>query len=194
MFKKRAPSMDGPNPWEEAYSNMAKADEARKTSMGSMGPGEHVPLTDPKDLETPCSLCGQNREPTFRSPRHGWICCHRGVCEERQGRSKIDEIPGPSTPLCDECKHWSGGHAYGCSKIDGNAPYEKVDHPKHYNEHPAGIECIDVIEEMSFNLGNAVKYIWRAGLKPDSKNDEDLAKAEWYLKRERERLAKRPKK
>lgn len=75
-------------------------------------------------------------------------------------------------------------------KDDSAAPYEKVDHPKHYNLHPAGIECIDVIEEMSFNLGNAVKYIWRSGLKPDSKSDEDLAKAEWYLKRERERLAK----
>lgn len=58
--------MGSPNPWEEAYSNMIKADEEHpNTSMGSMGSGLHAPL-----------------------------------------------------------------------------PYEKVDHPKHYNEHPAGIECI----------------------------------------------------
>lgn len=59
---------------------------------------------------------------------------------------------------------------------------EKVNHPKHYNTHPSGIECIDVVEHMGFNLGNAVKYIWRAGLKGDSL--EDLKKAKWYLDRE----------
>lgn len=87
-------------------------------------------------------------------------------------------------PSCADCRRAAN---------QSPAPYERVNHPKHYNEHPAGIECVDVVEEMSFNLGNAVKYIWRSGLKPDSKSDEDLAKAEWYLKRERERLAKRTK-
>ena len=64
----------------------------------------------------------------------------------------------------------------------------KVDHPTHYNEHPSGIECIDVVEHMSFNLGNAVKYIWRAGKKGPT--DDDLRKAAWYIERERARLAK----
>ena len=45
---------------------------------------------------------------------------------------------------------------------------ENVNHPKHYNAHPSGIECIDVGEHMSFNLGNAVKYIWRCDLKKDA--------------------------
>jgi len=40
---------------------------------------------------------------------------------------------------------------------------ELVNHPDHYNKHPSGVECIDIVEHMSFNLGNAVKYIWRAG-------------------------------
>lgn len=40
-----------------------------------------------------------------------------------------------------------------------------VDHPAHYNSHPSGIECIDVVENMGFNVGNAVKYLWRADLK-----------------------------
>lgn len=69
-----------------------------------------------------------------------------------------------------------------------------VEHPKHYNSSPARcecgkrVECITVTEHMSFNLGNAVKYIWRADLKNDSPL-EDLAKAKWYIEREIARLA-----
>ena len=65
---------------------------------------------------------------------------------------------------------------------------DAVDHPKHYNVHPSGIECIDIVEHMSFNLGNAVKYIWRAGLKSDDVRQE-LEKARWYVERELSRLA-----
>lgn len=62
-----------------------------------------------------------------------------------------------------------------------------VNHPKHYNSHPSGIECIDVVEHMNFNLGNAIKYLWRA----DHKNGiEDLKKAAWYVAREIERQSK----
>lgn len=63
---------------------------------------------------------------------------------------------------------------------------DAVDHPKHYNSHPAGIECIDVVEHLSFNVGNAIKYLWRAGLKTESPI-EDLEKAIWYIRREIER-------
>lgn len=58
---------------------------------------------------------------------------------------------------------------------------DKVNHPKHYNAHPSGIECIDVVEHMNFNIGNAMKYLWRAEHKNGT---EDLRKAEWYVKRE----------
>ena len=61
---------------------------------------------------------------------------------------------------------------------------EQVDHPEHYNNHPAGIECIDVVEEMSFNIGNAIKYLWRNGLKDGQPADQDLRKAIWYIERE----------
>lgn len=57
-----------------------------------------------------------------------------------------------------------------------------VEHPKHYTNHPSGVECIQVTEHMNFCRGNAVKYIWRAGEKGDE--IEDLEKAVWYLKRE----------
>ena len=60
-----------------------------------------------------------------------------------------------------------------------------VNHPEHYISHPSGIECITIVEYMTFCLGSAVKYIWRAGLKGDE--IEDLEKARWYLDREIER-------
>ncbi len=57
-----------------------------------------------------------------------------------------------------------------------------VDHPRHYNSHPSGIECITVVEHMGFNTGNAIKYIWRADEKGSAL--EDLEKARWYIERE----------
>lgn len=63
-----------------------------------------------------------------------------------------------------------------------------VNHPKHYTSHPSGIECITVTEHMNFNIGNAVKYLWRAGEK--GALVQDLEKARWYITREIERLSK----
>ena len=66
---------------------------------------------------------------------------------------------------------------------------DNVNSPKHYTDHPSGIECIQVTEHMSFNLGNALKYLWRCDLKKD--DIEDLRKAAWYIEREiNKRLAK----
>lgn len=65
---------------------------------------------------------------------------------------------------------------------------DPVNHPKHYTNHPSGVECITVTEQMSFNLGNAVKYIWRAGEKGNFV--QDLEKAMWYVNREIERVSK----
>jgi hypothetical protein len=59
---------------------------------------------------------------------------------------------------------------------------DRIDHPPHYTAHPSGVECIQVTEHMGFNLGNAVKYIWRCDLKADA--IEDLEKALWYIRRE----------
>ena len=59
---------------------------------------------------------------------------------------------------------------------------DNVNNPAHYTSHPSGIECIQVTEHMSFCLGNAMKYIWRADLKNDA--IEDLEKAIWYLDQE----------
>lgn len=62
-----------------------------------------------------------------------------------------------------------------------------VQHPKHYNQHPSGIECITIVRWLNFNLGNAVKYIWRAGLKSNNAI-EDLEKAIFYINDEIARI------
>lgn len=76
-----------------------------------------------------------------------------------------------------------------CIGVDPqNVQREAVNHPDHYNANPSGVEAIDVIEHMTFNVGNAVKYLWRADHK--GKQIEDLKKARWYIDREIQRLEK----
>ena len=65
---------------------------------------------------------------------------------------------------------------------------DPVNHPEHYTSHPSGIECIDVVESMGFCVGNAIKYLWRAGMKGSA--IVDLRKARWYIDREIARLEK----
>ena len=74
---------------------------------------------------------------------------------------------------------------------------DQVNHPKHYTSDPSGIECINITRHRNFNIGNAIKYLWRAGLKEDKdrklidKQVEDLNKAVWYLVDEIHRLGGR---
>lgn len=64
---------------------------------------------------------------------------------------------------------------------------DNVNHPAHYTSHPSGIECIQVTRYYCFSIGNAIKYLWRAGLKASAdktqreKEIEDLKKAKWYI-------------
>jgi hypothetical protein len=62
---------------------------------------------------------------------------------------------------------------------------DMVNHPPHYTSSKAhcgnckeSIECIEIARHMSFNIGNAVKYLWRHELKGGI---EDLKKAKWYI-------------
>ena len=67
---------------------------------------------------------------------------------------------------------------------------DPVNHPSHYTD--GKIEVIDYIEDkgLDFFLGNAVKYISRAGKKDQSKEVEDLQKAAWYIQRKIEQISK----
>ncbi len=79
--------------------------------------------------------------------------------------------------------HTVGGEVYatGAVVITGES---QVHHPSHY-QGKNGIEVIDFIEDhqLGFNLGNAVKYIARAGRKEPAKKKQDLEKAIWYVRR-----------
>lgn len=72
------------------------------------------------------------------------------------------------------------------SKTDKNRT-DNVNHPRHYNSHPSGIECIEIARHYCFSIGSAIKYLWRAGLKEDAalgqkqKEIEDLRKAVWFI-------------
>lgn len=73
---------------------------------------------------------------------------------------------------------------------------DAVNHPKHYMSDPSGVECIQITRHRNFNVGNAIKYLWRAGLKDTgivvpgatTKQVEDLRKAVWYINDEIERI------
>ena len=52
-----------------------------------------------------------------------------------------------------------------------NIPTDQVNHPPHYTGHPSGVECIQIVEHYGFCIGNAIKYLWRAGLKGDAIED-----------------------
>lgn len=102
-------------------------------------------------------------------------------------------------PVCDECKRYpsawviisddpdaeNGFLCRVCMAVTQMQQDDPVNAPRHYRSHPSGVECIQITEHMSFCLGNAVKYIWRADEKGNAV--EDLRKARWYIDREIER-------
>ena len=103
-------------------------------------------------------------------------------------REWCDGCEGCALKICstEECvelvRMWLEG------KCKDNPPADNVNHPSHYTS--GKIEVIDFIEdkELGFHLGNAVKYISRAGRKNPDKIVEDLQKAVWYINREIGRL------
>ena len=73
---------------------------------------------------------------------------------------------------------------------------DRVNRPSHYTSHPSGVECITITEHYDFCVGNAIKYLWRCGLKveegmtPKDKEIEDLKKAVYYINRKINKLEK----
>ncbi len=94
---------------------------------------------------------------------------------------------GRPSPSVDHCH--ATGIVRGLLLKMSNEIIDMINSPPHYRKHPSGVECIQITEHMSFNLGNAVKYLWRA----DEKGAplDDLRKCLWYIARE---IQKREKK
>lgn len=82
-----------------------------------------------------------------------------------------------------ETLHCPGNLPLDLPAPGGLPPAESVNHPDHYGGEDDPYEVIKVIMawELGFNLGNAVKYIGRAGKKDPEKHVEDLKKARFYL-------------
>ena len=59
--------------------------------------------------------------------------------------------------------------------------FDEISKPKHYNSHPSGIECIIIAEHHCYNIGCAIKYLWRQGLKDGEDSVKDLKKAVQYI-------------
>lgn len=57
--------------------------------------------------------------------------------------------------------------------------FDIVKKARHYNVHGSGVECVEVIRHLSFDLGSAVKYVWRATEK--GSENTDLEKALYYI-------------
>ena len=107
--------------------------------------------------------------------------------DEEDKKSAISEM---ETAMCDVMQ------LLKCfiDRKDKEQKADSVNHPAHYNSHPSGIECIEIARHHNFNIGNTIKYLWRAGLKSEEgmedtdKQIEDLKKAIWYLKDEIKRI------
>lgn len=134
-----------------------------------------------------CDWCDRGRQVT---------CPRAGACQAV--RPEDGDIPGM---MCGRGKHEGINHK--CKWVtDGvittvytwyQALEEKpmadqVNHPSHYTSHPSGVECIQIIRHMTFNVGAAMKYLWRNGLKDGNPQVQDLEKAIWHIKDEIRRL------
>lgn len=69
-----------------------------------------------------------------------------------------------------------------------NITVDQVNHPVHYTSDPSGVECIQITRHRNFNIGNAFKYLWRAGIKNQDTQIEDLKKAIFYIQDEIKRI------
>jgi hypothetical protein len=92
---------------------------------------------------------------------------------------------------------WDSPSDWGVISAALAAP-DMVSHPPHYTSDPSGVECIQITRHRNFNVGNAIKYLWRNGLKEDpdksarAKQIEDLRKTVFYVQDEIKRLEALP--
>lgn len=103
--------------------------------------------------------------------------------EKEAVRTAIQELISASVAAaaCHESGPLVGVHSLHLEPLPSPLP-DMVNHPPHYTAHPSGIECIEITQWFNFNIGNAIKYLWRTDEKDDPM--ENLAKAAWYIAQE----------
>lgn len=142
-------------------------------------------------FNTPCKENPLADEPQEATPTEVRVDLRKvakeivGECKKHYPNGCEDCQYGDSSGLCcfkQEPPIWDLG------AVDKPTPADNVNHPSHYTF--GKIEVIDFIEDkkLGFHLGNAVKYISRAGRKNPDKTVEDLRKAVWYINRQIQRL------
>jgi hypothetical protein len=107
-----------------------------------------------KAMESVCDTCHRYNCVCTRKSKYGW---EETIIHDKLASTTNEPLPLPP------------------KKVD------VVNSPAHYTW-LKGLEVIDITEQLSFNLGNVIKYTLRADHK--GKALEDLRKAKWYLERE----------
>jgi hypothetical protein len=123
---------------------------------------------------------------TWEGDKVGWVTppSRLGL-----GTGKVPVTPKPESHV--EGAAINVGQNY---ELGDDVKNDHVNHPHHYQDGPAcehcgkPVECIVITRRHNFNIGNAIKYLWRAGKKDPAKHIEDLQKAAWYINDEIKRL------
>ena len=127
--------------------------------------------------------------------RENIISCHKAGADEmlldvlRHNEDKISEA-------CKQLKDYIKNLESEIREPNLTQQPDRVNRPSHYTSHPSGVECITITEHYDFCVGNAIKYLWRCGLKveegmtPRDKEIEDLKKAVYYINRKINNLEK----
>lgn len=146
------------------------------------------PSQSPKDPYA-CPKCGGPSRYEYpdeyicTSCRHTWGKSSAvpavGTCP-RCGAALSNDVP-TDTFTCPNCRR-----SWTQEFLSNTPPVDVINAPPHYRKHPSGVECITIVQEFSYNRGNVIKYIWRAGEKGDEL--EDLRKAAKYLEFEIARI------
>lgn len=144
-------------------------------SRGGIVEGLLKPIKEKQAHETEYLLQGKNGEHLLESIEQLRIdsnfeqLVQKGIDEENSGKliphNEVMEKIKTKIEMCE----------------GGSSTVDNVNHPSHYCSHPSGIECIEITRHHDFAIGNAIKYLWRAGLKESDNEIQDLKKAVFYI-------------
>ena len=136
---------------------------------------DFITAEDCGECQCPNPKCKQRIRVAFYKPFMVPLSKEEKEAAEREAREMGE---AKTAAELQKCLHEK---AFAEALVRDIGAFDVVNKPKHYNSHPSGIQCIEVTRHMTFNIGNAIKYLWRC----DHKNGlEDLRKAAWYIQDE----------